>query len=77
VTEMGCGLSRFLRHRPVASLDPFHAADVNSEVLDRCRPNLPGVAYHHHGPLPPIASLPPATFDIIYAQSVFTHIPLE
>jgi SAM-dependent methyltransferase len=50
---------------------------VNAESLDWCRTNLPEVEYHHHGPLPPIASLPAAGFDIIYAHSVFTHIPLE
>jgi hypothetical protein len=36
VMELGCGMGRRLRHVPVASLDPFHATDVNPDVLGWC-----------------------------------------
>lgn len=77
VMELGCGVGRLLRHAPDPALAQIVATDVNAESLDWCRTNLPGVAYHHHGPLPPIASLPAMSIDIVYAHSVFTHIPLE
>ena len=54
------------------------ATDVDRTSLDWCRSNLPEAAeYHLHGLVPPIATLPAMTFDLIYAHSVFTHIPLE
>jgi SAM-dependent methyltransferase len=77
VMELGCGVGRLLRHVPAPAQARVLATDVNTESLDWCRANLPEVEYHHDGPLPPIASLPAAAFDIIYAHSVFTHIPLE
>jgi SAM-dependent methyltransferase len=77
IMELGCGLGRLLRHAPNPTLARVIATDVNAASLEWCRTNLPGIAYHLHGPLPPIASLPAASVDIIYAHSVFTHIPLE
>lgn len=77
VMELGCGVGRLLRHGPPPSLARVVATDVNAASLDWCRANLPAVDYHHHGPQPPIASLPACAVDIIYAHSVFTHIPLE
>jgi SAM-dependent methyltransferase len=77
VMELGCGVGRLLRHAPPPTLARIVATDVNAESLDWCRANLPDVEYHHHDSLPPIASLPAMAFDIIYAHSVFTHIPLE
>ena len=75
--ELGCGVGRLLRHVPVTAVARVVATDVNPETLDWCRANLPGIEYHRHCTVPPIASLPAAGFDIIYAHSVFTHIPLE
>jgi len=77
VMELGCGVGRLLRHGPAPALARVIATDVNAESLDWCRANLPGVEYHHHDRLPPIASLPAKSVDLVYAHSVFTHIPLE
>ena len=77
VMELGCGVGRLLRHAPTPALARVVATDVNVESLEWCRTNLPGVEYHHHSRLPPIASLPAMSINIIYAHSVFTHIPLE
>jgi SAM-dependent methyltransferase len=77
VMELGCGLGRLLRHAPDATRAEMIATDVNADSLGWCRANLPDVTYHLHGPLPPIESLAAASVDIIYAHSVFTHIPLE
>ena len=77
IMELGCGLGRLLRHAPPPALARVVGTDINTTLLDWCRAHLPDVEYHHHGLVPPIASLPEKTFDIIYAHSVFTHIPLE
>jgi SAM-dependent methyltransferase len=77
VMELGCGLGRLLRHVPPPARARVIATDVNADSLEWCRTNLPGISYHHHGPQPPIASLPAMSVDIVYAHSVFTHIPLE
>lgn len=77
IMELGCGVGRLLRHAPPPARARVVATDVNPTLLDWCRRHLPAVEYHHHGLVPPIASLPATTFDIIYAHSVFTHIPLE
>lgn len=79
VMELGCGVGRLLRHAPAASPAEARiiATDVNRESLDWCRANLPAIEYHQHDSLPPIDSLPASSVDIIYAHSVFTHIPLE
>lgn len=77
IMEMGCGVGRLLRHAPEPALARMIATDVNAASLGWCRTHLPGVDYHLHGPLPRIASLAAASIDVVYAHSVFTHIPLE
>jgi SAM-dependent methyltransferase len=77
IMELGCGVGRLLRHAPPAALARVVATDVDVQSLDWCRAHLPAAEYHLHRIVPPIASLPAMTFDIIYAHSVFTHIPLE
>ena len=77
IMELGCGVGRLLRHALPAAPARMVATDVDNTSLDWCRAHLPEAEYHFHGLVPPIASLPAATFDIIYAHSVFTHIPLE
>jgi SAM-dependent methyltransferase len=77
VMELGCGVGRLLRHVPRAAVARLVATDVNADCLAWCRASFPDVECHHHGPRPPIATLDAASFDLIYANSVFTHIPLE
>lgn len=77
VMELGCGLGRLLRHAPPQKLARVIATDVNDGSLEWCRATLPGITYHHHGLLPPISTLPSTSVDIVYAHSVFTHIPLD
>jgi SAM-dependent methyltransferase len=77
IMELGCGLGRLLRHVPPPDRARVIATDVNADSLEWCRANLPGISYHYHGPQPPIVSLPALSVDIVYAHSVFTHIPLE
>jgi SAM-dependent methyltransferase len=76
VLELGCGVGRLLRHVPPELAD-VTATDINENALAWCRANLQHVECHHHGPEPPIAALGGERFDLVYANSVFTHIPLD
>lgn len=76
VLEFGCGSSRVLRHFRVVSGLELTGADANPKPLDWNRRNLPGITFQRNGLEPPL-SFADASFDLIYALSVFTHIPLE
>src|ERR1700742_516864 len=76
ILEFGCGSSRVLRHFRVVSDLKLTGADANPKPLDWNRRNLPGIKFQGNGLEPPL-SFADASFDLIYALSVFTHIPLE
>src|ERR1700742_3388588 len=76
VLEFGCGSARVLRHFRVVSDLELTGADANPNPLDWNRRNLPGIKFQRNGLEPPL-SFADASFDLIYALSVFTHIPLE
>jgi SAM-dependent methyltransferase len=76
ILELGCGVGRLLRHLPDGR-GRVAATDINEDCLAWCRANLPGIECHLHGSTPPIGTLAGEAFDLIYANSVFTHIPLE
>lgn len=76
IVELGCGVGRLLRHVP-EDVGRLAGTDIKPDCLDWCREHLRHAEFHLHGPVPPIASLADAGFDLAYANSVFTHIPLE
>ncbi len=76
VLEFGCGSGRVLRHlRGIAGL---HVAgtDANHRAIEWDCNNLPGADFSGNRLEPPL-SFPDASFDLVYALSVFTHIPLQ
>jgi SAM-dependent methyltransferase len=76
VLEFGCGSGRVIRHfRYIDSLR-LAGTDANSKPVEWDRKNLPGIEFNHNALEPPLA-YPDGSFDLIYALSVFTHIPLE
>jgi SAM-dependent methyltransferase len=74
--EFGCGSARVLRHFRVISGLEISGADANSKAINWDRRNLPGITFQENALEPPL-SFADASFDLIYALSVFTHIPLE
>jgi SAM-dependent methyltransferase len=76
VLEFGCGSSRVLRHLRVVDDLVLTGADANPKPLEWDRRNITGITYQQNGLEPPL-SFPDASFDLIYALSVFTHIPIE
>ena len=72
VLDFGCGCGRVLRHWAGAGLD-LHGCDVSAEAVAWVEANLP-FAEARQNPLEPPAPYPDATFDLIYALSIVTHL---
>jgi SAM-dependent methyltransferase len=75
VLELGCGSGRVLRHfRNIAGLR-LAGTDANPKPIAWDRINLPGIEFSENALTPPL-KYDEASFDLIYALSVFTHIPI-
>jgi SAM-dependent methyltransferase len=75
VLDFGCGCGRVTRyfrdhHGDVAG------SDVNRDAVAWCRTNLPFARFEVNGLAPPLA-FDDATFDLVYALSVFTHLTAD
>ena len=76
VLEFGCGTGRILRHfRHIAELR-LEGTDANPKPIAWDRANLPGIDFSENALMPPL-KYDDASFDLVYALSVFTHIPFE
>lgn len=77
ILDFGAGCGRVLRHLPGAFPEAqIHAADVDAEAMSWCSKNLPFLTSNSVLPLLPPSTLGDKQFDLIYAISVFTHLPL-
>lgn len=74
VLDFGCGSGRVLRHWAALDGPAFHGTDYNPVLVDWCASNLP-FAQCQVNTLTPILTYDDDTFDLIYALSVFTHLP--
>ncbi len=75
VLDFGCGCGRVLRYwRDAAGL--VAGSDRDGGAVDWCRSNL-GFARVERNALAPPLSFPDASFDLVYALSVFTHLPAD
>ena len=74
--DFGCGCGRTLRWftRQFPSVK-WHGCDVDAEAIAWCRANLPG-RYEVNAPGKPIP-FSDASFDLVFAVSVFTHVDEE
>ncbi len=77
VFELGCGTAPMLRHLVGVVGTRLVASDVNIEMVEWCRKHVPGPEYHCNDLSPPLLFARDAEFDLVYANSVFTHIPLS
>jgi SAM-dependent methyltransferase len=74
VLDFGCGPGRTLSEfAPEAGRAEFVGCDIHAESLDWARAHLPQYTFVQNGEEPPV-DLPVASFDLIYAVSVFTHL---
>lgn len=71
VLDFGCGCGRVTRWW--AGVRGVQGCDVSTEAVAWCRANLPFARFSVSGAVPPLP-YPDATFDFVYALSVFTHL---
>jgi len=71
VLDFGCGCGRTSRHWQ----RPIHGTDIRPELVAWCQQHLPGV-YSVNDPEPPTL-YSDASFDVVYAVSVFTHLTVD
>jgi SAM-dependent methyltransferase len=75
VLDFGCGAGRVLRHfAPEAAQAEFTGCDIDAPSIDWINAHLdPPLHAFVNGEWPPLPR-PDASFDLIYAFSVFTHL---
>jgi SAM-dependent methyltransferase len=71
VADWGCGLGRVIRHMP--SRYALTGFDANPHAIAWCRNALGSASFCRNGPQPPLPAAD-ASFDALYALSVFTHL---
>ena len=75
--DFGCGCGRIARWWPQLGHElELHGCDPNPELAAWCGENLPGFTATRSEEEPP-APYPDDHFDIVYAFSIFTHLPTE
>ena len=72
--DFGCGCGRVIRHWAGLDRTTVHGADANEHAIAWCRANLPFARFAANGLAPPLNHAD-ASFDLVYALSVFTHLP--
>ena len=76
VLDFGCGCGRLIRHLRKSTDAALHGSDINGELVDWCRRNLPFGRFEINGLEPPLCYAE-ESFDFIYQISVFTHLGAE
>jgi SAM-dependent methyltransferase len=71
--DWGCGCGRVLRHWSELPRTRVHGCDIDPRMVEWCRANLPFAEVGVTQLAPPLPH-PDATFDLVYAFSVFTHL---
>ncbi len=74
IADWGCGLSRVLRHLPQRYQRT--GFDYNPNAIRWGKGHIDDVQFHTNGLAPPL-SAGDASFDVLYALSVFTHLSEE
>jgi SAM-dependent methyltransferase len=76
VLDFGCGCGRVLRHFCHREHALWHGSDYNAELIAWCEANLPAARCVTNRLAPPL-DFAPGSFDLVYANSVFTHLDEE
>ena len=76
VLDFGCGCGRVIRHVHAISGARCHGSDYNPQLVKWCKENLRFAQFDVNGASPPLPHAD-GQFDVIYALSVFTHLPEE
>jgi SAM-dependent methyltransferase len=77
VLEFGCGTGRLIQHfRHIEGLRLI-GTDANPKMSEWCSDNISGITFHRNELEPPLAFAEDGSIDLVFAYSVFTHIPLH
>jgi SAM-dependent methyltransferase len=76
ILDFGCGCGRVTRNWIALRTTDVHGSDMNESAVEWCRRNLPFASFETNGLAPPLV-FETAQFDLVYALSVFTHLPEE
>ena len=74
ILDFGCGCGRVTRHFHSLKQARIYGTDYNPKLVAWCKNNLPFAEFEINGLRPPLA-YESGKFDLIYAFSVFTHLP--
>ncbi|MCU1260339.1 MAG: methylase involved in ubiquinone/menaquinone biosynthesis [Bryobacterales bacterium] len=77
VLEFGCGSARLLRLLRCIEEVRLVGTDANPTCVEWCQSNVPGPEFYQNELTPPLSWARDNEFDLIFASSVFTHIPLD
>jgi len=75
ILDFGCGCGRVTRRWAGLGVE-LHGTDVNPRLVDWCSKHLPFAEFQANRLEPPLA-YPDSRFGLVYALSVFTHLPAE
>jgi SAM-dependent methyltransferase len=75
ILDFGCGCGRTVRHFAALGNDVF-GSDLNKRLIEWCQERLPFGRYAVN-PLAPPVPFGDEQFGLVYALSVFTHLPAE
>jgi SAM-dependent methyltransferase len=75
ILDFGCGCGRVVRWWRDLPVE-LHGSDFNATLVFWCRKNLPFGTYGVNGPEPPL-DYGDDSFDLVYALSVLTHLPVD
>ena len=76
ILDWGCGCGRVLRHWAGLPRTRVCGCDIDTKMVGWCRANLPFAEVTLTGLAPPLP-YPDASFGLVYAFSVFTHLAEE
>jgi SAM-dependent methyltransferase len=75
ILDFGCGCGRVMRHwRSISGRVALHGTDYNKVLIGWCRRNLPFAQFGINRLKPPL-DYKDDSFDLVYAFSIFTHLP--
>ena len=76
ILDFGCGCGRVTRNWLALHDTDVFGSDTNEQAVEWCRLNLPFATFEPNGLAPPLV-FDTGRFDLVYALSVFTHLPEE
>jgi SAM-dependent methyltransferase len=74
VLDLGCGCGRVIRHLRGCGAEALYGCDCNAKAIAWCQRFLDFATFHANQLEPPLP-YPDGMFGLIYAYSIFTHLP--